>query len=198
MELKDNLELMVVTEKMAMLEILEKRVNKEKEALRELLVLLGLTDPLVPGEIRVNQDYLVKLVMLVLTLQMEKEELRDYKVLRESKEMLVRKESKEKRVILATLVNLDRWVVPVQRVWQAMLGKMEPLVHQARRALVGHRVRPAHKVIQDRWGHRDPKEILAPLVIVEQRAQKDYRDLLDHPDLPDLRALLEATLLVPC
>lgn len=198
MELKDNLELMVVTEKMAMLEILEKRVNKEKEALRELLVLLGLTDPLVPGEIRVNQDYLVKLVMLVLTLQMEKEELRDYKVLKESKEMLVRTEPKEKRVILATLVNLDRWVVPVQRVWQAMLGKMEPLVHQALRALVGHRVRPDHKAIQDRWVHRDPKEILAPRVIVEQRVQKDYRDLLDHPDLPDLRALLEATLLVPC
>lgn len=65
MELKDNLELMVVTEKMAMLEILEKRVNKEKEALRELLVLLGLTDPLVPGERRVKQEYLVKLVMLV-------------------------------------------------------------------------------------------------------------------------------------
>lgn len=56
MELKDNLELMVVTEKMAMLEILEKRVNKEKEALREQLVLLGLTDPLVPGERRVKQE----------------------------------------------------------------------------------------------------------------------------------------------
>lgn len=129
---------------------------------------------------------------------MEKGELRGYKVLKESKEMVVRKEPQEKRVILATLVNLDRWVVPVQRVWQAMLGKMEPLVHQARRALEGHRVRPAHKAMPDRWEHRDPKEILAPRVIVEQRAQKDYRALLDHPDLPALRALLEATLLVPC
>ena len=32
------------------------RVNKEKEALREQLVLLGLTDPLVPGERRVKQE----------------------------------------------------------------------------------------------------------------------------------------------
>lgn len=137
--------------------------------------------PLDQLETRVRLDFRERLE------QKESLELLVHKAIRELEAILVHRASKDSKVTREILASLDRQEIPVHKellAQQALKDSQEILEHRAAKDCQGYKVL---------WDYRDPKDWLAVLAWLEllvELAQLVYREQLEIPDNPELRAKL--------